>query len=199
MRLIRIIGACLATALLAVMFSPLMFSHAVQKPSAHAAKTHEAGEGPTTIAGCKRKYPKHDTDQAACLLRVHVAQSKCTVYPAPCIGHVVSVYAMDGLGGGDTKLIWATFGKGTISEGVREGAHIGNPEKQPVVWHSVPSVKIVAVFIEHLGVRSLRLQRIPTGSHNGHVTLKWFRQAASNWTGPDANPPRLPLEGTRIR
>src|ERR1019366_10143608 len=52
--------------------------------SGAGAKAHEAGEGPTTVAGCKQKYPKHDTDQAACLLRVHVTISKCEVYPLPC-------------------------------------------------------------------------------------------------------------------
>lgn len=164
-----------------------------------AANAHDAGEGPTTIAGCMRAYPKHDTDQAACLLRVHITLSKCRVYPSPCIGPILSVYAMDGLGGYDTKLIWAIFGKGTVGEAVHEGMHIGNPEKQPVTWHSVPKVKIVAVFILHSGARADTLQRIPTGPHSGHVTLKWFRQASSHRTGPDVDPPRLLLEGTRIR
>jgi hypothetical protein len=160
-----------------------------------SAKIHQAGEGPTTIAGCEKKYPKHDTDQAACILRVHVAQSKCTVYPFPCIGHIVSNYAMDGLGGGDTKLIWAKYdGRGT-------GTRVPNGflEKQPFVWHSAPSVKIVAVFIVHKGIRVSTLQRVPTGSHSGRVTLSWVHQSAQTPTGPDPNPPSLLLEGTRVR
>jgi hypothetical protein len=40
-----------------------------------SAKTHKAGEGPTTIAGCKKKYPKHDTNQAACIKRVKQGSS----------------------------------------------------------------------------------------------------------------------------
>jgi hypothetical protein len=166
--------------------------------AATSANTHDAGEGPTTIAGCKQKYPKHDTDQAACLLRVHITLSKCEVYPLPCIGHVLSEYNMDCDGGswspGATKLLWAKCqGRGTI-----EMAPTGNPERQPFVWHSVPSVKIVTVFIVHNGANTNTFQRIPTGSHSGHVTLKWFKQASSHRTGPDVGPPRLLLEGTRI-
>jgi hypothetical protein len=156
---------------------------------------HQAGEGPTTIAGCKNKYPKHDTDQAACLLRVHVTISKCEVYPLPCIGHILSEYNMDCDGGGAGKLLTAKCeGHATI-----EMAPNGNPEKQPFVWHSVPSVKIVAVFIVHNGANRDTFQRIPTGPHSGHVTLKWFKQSSSHRTGPDVGPPRLLLEGTRIR
>jgi len=163
-----------------------------------ATKAHEAGEGPTTIAGCRQRYPKFDTDQAACLLRVHVTISKCAVYPFPCIGHILSEYNMDCDGGswspGATKLLWAKCN----GRGIIEMAPGGNPEKQPFVWHSVPSVKIVAAFIIHNGAHADTLQRIPTGLHSGHVTLKWFRQAAQP-TGPDAGPPRLLLEGKRIR
>jgi hypothetical protein len=160
------------------------------------AKTHEAGEGPTTIAGCKKKYPKHDTDQAACLLRVHTAKLHCVNKLVPCIGPIQSNYAMDGLGAGDTKLIWAKY-DGRAS---RKLVPTGSLEKQPFVWHSVPSVKIVAVFIIHSGVRTVgTFQRVPTGSHSGRVTLVWLHPASSDLTGPNANPPRLLLEGTRVR
>ncbi len=160
-----------------------------------SVQAHEAGEGPTTVAGCKQRYPKHDTDQAACLLRVHITLSKCEVYPLPCIGHVLSEYNMDCDGEGATKLLWAKCeGRATI-----EMAPGGNPERQPFVWHSAPSVKIVAVFIVHNGANTDTIQRIATGSHSGHVTLKWFRQASSHRTGSDVGPPRLLLEGTRIR
>jgi hypothetical protein len=161
------------------------------------AQLHQAGEGPTTIAGCKQRYPKFDTDQAACLLRVHITLSKCEVYPLPCIGHILSEYNMDCDGGswspGATKLLWANCdGRGVI-----EMAPGGNPERQPFVWHSIPSVKIVAVFIIHNGVRRDTLQPVPTGAHSGHVILKWFRQARQP-IGPDAGPPRLLLEGKRV-
>jgi len=169
--------------------------------AATSAKAHEAGEGPRTITGCKQKYPKHDTDQAACLQRVHVAQSKCKLYPTPCIGPIDTVYAMDGLGGGDTKLIWATRPtKATIRQVPK-----GELQKQLFVCHTAPKVTIVAVFIVHNWeptrghVRAVHT-RVPNGPHSCHVTLTWLRETSGTLlTGPNANPPTLALEGKRVR
>ncbi len=157
-----------------------------------SAKAHDAGEGPRTIAGCKQRYPKHDTDQAACILRVETEKSKCKVILSPCIGTIQAVYAMDGLGGGDTKLIWATRPtKASIQK-----VPTGDLEKQAFVCHTAPSVKIVAVFINRSHGNAKTLQRVPFGSHSCRVTLVWLRQDTSR---SFTDPPNLLLEGTRIR
>lgn len=131
----------------------------------------------------------------------HAAQSKCPkLYLLPCIGPINTIYAMDGLGGGDTKLLWATRPtKATIRQVPK-----GELQKQLFVCHTAPKVKIVAVFIGHNWeptrghVRDVHT-RVPTGPHSCHVTLTWLRETNSGLTGPNADPPNLILEGMRIR
>jgi len=133
-------------------------------------------------------------------VRAQTAKSTCkTLYLIPCIGPIDTLYDMDGLGGGNTKLLWATRpSKGTI-----ENVPNGNLEKQAFVCHTVPSVKIVAVFIARSWeptrghVRKVNI-RVPTGSHSCKVTLSWVRELRPHPTSPNANPPNLVLEGKRV-
>jgi hypothetical protein len=116
------------------------------------------------------------------------ASGRCVsiAHGAPCLGPIQSSYAFAGLGGGATGAIHAKAGP--QEEIGKDGS--GNPiTRRTFTWHSVGSVKIVAVYVStEIGLTGkYRYRRIPTGSHSGHATL------INRWS----NSPQLLLEGSR--
>jgi hypothetical protein len=78
----------------------------------------------------------------------HIAQArtarlKCKFLRVPCLGPINTMYDMDGLGGGDTKLLWAT----RPSQDTEVRVPSGNLQKQVFVCHTAPNVELVAVFV----------------------------------------------------
>jgi hypothetical protein len=105
----------------------------------------------------------------------------------PCLAPIQSVYDYPGLGSGAVTYIHAKAGPVTEIGKNAEGEPI---TERTFTWHSIPSVKIVAVFIV-TGVGTTgkyHYQRVPTGEHSGHATL----------TGGYRRNPTLLLEGSRI-
>jgi hypothetical protein len=131
------------------------------------------------------------TGSAARLSRAtaRIASTRCVPISRgePCLAPIQSVYDYPGLGSGAVTYIHAKAGPVT---------EIGkNAEDEPITertftWHSIPSVKIVAVFVvTGVGITGkYHYQRVPTGEHSGHATL----------TGGYRRNPTLLLEGERI-
>lgn len=142
-----------------------------------SAKTHATGADPTTFQ------------------HAHSAQFKCKVLFVPCVGPIDTIFYMDGLSNGDTKLLWVT----RPTKGTTKRVPKGELEKQSFACHTAPKVKLVAVFTARTWESSrghIRAThtRVPFGPHSCHGTLTWLREA-NDLTGPNASPPSLILEG----
>jgi hypothetical protein len=104
------------------------------------------------------------------------ASSGCTPISTgePCLAPIQSVYAFDGMGSGAVTYMKAHAGPEKIIEKTIRHNEAVEVIQRTFTWHSVPSVKIVAVFIE-IGTRGSRkppiYKRVPTGSHSGHAVL----------------------------
>jgi hypothetical protein len=109
---------------------------------------------------------------------------------APCLGSIQSLYAFDGFGGGATSLIHAKAGPEHLLEQKVHGMEVTEVYSRTFTWHSMPSVRIVAVFAvrSHPGSTHFTYRELKTGAHSGHGTLV-FSKGRFNTT--------LLLEGSR--
>ncbi len=189
---VRARGWCLRAALFMAVCALIAFGTFTP-----ASGQKAVGEGPTTIAGCKKKFKPHTGERASCIFRVETEKSKCKLMPkAPCIGPIESLYSMDGFGTGQTKLIWASrVGQGSFTQ----RSNGDRVERQPWVCHTASKVKIVAVIIVHTAPHErLRYQRMPHTAHSCKVTQVWLH-SADHETAPEPGAPTLLLEGKRTR
>lgn len=123
-----------------------------------------------------------------------VAQTQCKtiIRHEPCLAPIQSLYAYAGDGSGDTTYIKAKAGKQKVVGEVYESKP--NPgtwqvTKRVFAWHSVPGIKIVAVYVVHGGfTKPFVYQRVRSGPHSGHTTLTAVAEQLT---------PALLLEGRR--
>lgn len=94
---------------------------------------------------------------------------------APCIGPIQSGYAFDGLGGGATSLIKAKAGPEHLLVQKVEGKKLIEISARTFKWHSVPSVKIVAVYAvigsSRGGSANYTYRKLKTHPHHGEGRL----------------------------
>jgi hypothetical protein len=110
---------------------------------------------------------------------------------APCIGPIQSGYSFGGLGGGATSLIKAKAGPEHLLVQKVEHNKLTEIKERTFTWHSVPSVKIVAVFIVsgHPGSTHFTYRQLKSSEHHGKARLVESRERKG------AN---LLLEGERL-
>jgi hypothetical protein len=107
------------------------------------------------------------------------AAQRCVpiVRQAPCLGPIQSLYAFDGFGGGATSLIHAKAGPRHLLEQKVHGMELTEVYSRTFTWHSVPGVRIVAVFAvrSHPGSTHFTYRELKTGAHSGRGTLVYSK------------------------